>query len=218
MTAGPGARKLGGCGAGWEHRILERAKYTIEKATGLGRPALDELPGLIRKRKPQVFRFGDDGETPNNPVFPLVHYRSPVLLCDAYDPAGIFEVIFAANGWTDSWRNGIYDFLHFHTRTHEVLGVARGYARVAFGGAEGRALNLKAADVVIVPAGTGHRRLSASKDLLVVGAYPARSGEYDEPRPSQIDCAEALKRIAKVKRPRTDPVFGKNGPLLEVWR
>ena len=76
------------------------------------------------------------------------------------------------DGWGDSWRNGIYDYAHYHSRIHEVLGVARGQARVRFGGAKGRALKLKAGDGVILPAGTGHELLSGSKDLLVIGAYP----------------------------------------------
>jgi uncharacterized protein YjlB len=81
-------------------------------------------------------------------------------------PAAIFEELFERNGWGDSWRNGIYDYAHYHSRIHEVLGVARGHPRIRFGGAKGRALKLKAADVVILPAGTGHERLSGSKDLL----------------------------------------------------
>jgi uncharacterized protein YjlB len=66
---------------------------------------------------------------------------------------------------------------HLRFRTlpyhNEVLGVARGHGRVRSGGAKGRALMLKAGDVVILPAGTGHERLSGSKDLRVIGAYPA---------------------------------------------
>jgi uncharacterized protein YjlB len=77
----------------------------------------------------------------------------------------------------------IYDYAHYHSRTHEVLGIARGHARVRVGGAKGRALKLKAGDVVILPAGTGHERLSGSKDLLVIGAYSAFD-TYDECRTS----------------------------------
>jgi uncharacterized protein YjlB len=76
-----------------------------------------------------------------------------------------------------------YDFLHFHTRLHEVLGIARGRARVQFGGDKGRTPGVKAGGVIVLPAGTGHRRLSAGGDLLVVGACPASSGQYDEPTP-----------------------------------
>jgi uncharacterized protein YjlB len=77
---------------------------------------------------------------------------------------------FKEHGWGDQWRDGIYPYLQFHTGTHEVLGIARGNTRVQFGGARGRTVGLKAGDVVILPAGTGHRRMNASKDLLVVGA------------------------------------------------
>jgi uncharacterized protein YjlB len=198
--------------------MLQDARHAIEKLTGFARPSGSDVAALVRSRKPQAFRFRDDGETPNNPEWPLVLYRSPVRLRDGFDPAAIFEILFAGNGWAGSWRNGMYDFLHFHTRTHEVLGIARGLLSAEFGGAAGRAIELKAGDVVVLPAGTGHRRLAASRDLLVVGAYPANSGEYDEPRPTQIGHEDAVRRIGRVKRPRTDPVFGKEGPLCAIWR
>jgi uncharacterized protein YjlB len=131
--------------------VLEDVKMTFEQITGSGRPERRDVPGLIRARKAHLFRFKDDGETPNNPRLPLILCRTPIILRDAWDPAAIFEELFAANGWKDSWRNGVYDFLHFHTRTHEVLGIARGAVRVEFGGANGRILDLKAGDVVILP-------------------------------------------------------------------
>lgn len=96
--------------------ILEAAKRILEAGTGLARPSPHELKELVRARKPNLFRFADDGETPNNPHWPLVLYRSPVRLQRGLDPAAIFEDLFAANGWTDSWRDGIYDFCTF-TRT-----------------------------------------------------------------------------------------------------
>jgi len=194
--------------------ILEDAKKTLEKLTGLGRPATEEIFGLVRQRKANFHRFKDDGKTPNNPALPLIHYRSPVALLASYDPAAIFEVLFASNGWTGSWRDGVYDFLHFHTRTHEVLGIARGSARVQFGGTKGRIIDLKAGDVIVVPAGTGHRRKGASRDLLVVGAYPENGGKYDEPKSDEIDGQEARAAIGKVPLPARDPVYGSDGPMF----
>jgi uncharacterized protein YjlB len=164
----------------------------------------------------QVFRFDDDGETPNNPRLPLLVYRAAVTLAGEPDPAVPFERAFARHGWSDGWRNGIHPFLHFHTVTHEVLGIARGRATVEFGGAGGQALTVEAGDVVVLPAGTGHRRIRASRDLLVVGAYPA-GGSYDEPRPEEVDPDEARASIAKVKLPRHDPVYGTDGPLARLW-
>lgn len=85
-----------------------------------------------------------------------------------------------------------------------------------FGGDKGKTLTLCAGDVVVLPAGTGHRRISPSKDLLVVGAYPAGMG-YDQPKPGEVDPAQARQRIAKVPRPAQDPVYGAQGPLVEAW-
>ena len=196
--------------------MLEDVKRAFERLTGYARPRPRDLPALVRQRKPQLFRFKRDGSTPNN-TLPLVLYRSPVLLADGFDPAALFEELFAAHGWRDSWRNGMYDYLHFHTHTHEVLGIARGRLRAEFGGSAGRVLELKAGDVVVLPAGTGHRRLEASSDLLVVGAYPARA-TYDEPQPGDIELEKALHDIARVTSPAQDPVYGKDGPLVRLWR
>ena len=170
---------------------------------------------MTERAIPLAFHFADDGETPNNPALPLLVYRG-AFARDAADPAAPFEQTFARHGWGRSWRNGIYDFLHFHTRTHEVLGIACGRARVQFGGGRGRELDVEAGDVVVLPAGTGHRRVSASADLLVVGAYPDNSG-FDQKRPGQIDHASAVAAVAAVAVPREDPVYGADGPLKMMW-
>lgn len=166
---------------------------------------------------PLTYRFADDGIIPNNPALPLVLYRG------AIDPAGsaaaeeLIEKKFVANGWGRMWRNGVYPFVHYHSMIHEALGVARGGAKVRFGGGKGREIALAAGDVVILPAGTGHQCLAHSADLRVIGAYPP-SGTYDLCRGSKAEHAQALPLIAKVPRPATDPVFGPNGPLLALWR
>ena len=110
----------------------------------------------------------------------------------------------------------IYDYVHYHSQIHEVLGIARGHVTVRLGGSRGRAFKLKAGDVAILPAGTGHKRIDEGDDLLVVGAYPA-FGKYDLCRGSKEEHERALKTIPKVPIPRKDPVYGSGGPLVHLW-
>src|ERR1043166_6744009 len=86
--------------------------------------------------------FADDGVVPNSKM-PLVVYRGVLA---AGDRAAACERLFAANGWPDSWRNGIYPYHHYHSTAHEVLGIARGNARVRLGGANGQSDGLHAGE------------------------------------------------------------------------
>ena len=131
-------------------------------------------------------------------------------------PERTIEKLFDANGWGDMWRDGIYDYLHYHSTVHEALGIARGHARVRFGGDAGKELEVSAGDVAILPAGTGHQCLSASADLSVVGAYPP-GAKMQVTRPTPDNHRKALKTIPQVKLPKTDPVRGKEGPLVRLW-
>ena len=113
--------------------IVEDLKEYAERATGLRRPG-KHAPELVRVRKPRTVRFKDDGLVPNHPRWPLIIYRGAVELDERHDPAAVIEDLFEANGWGDTWRDGIYDYVHYHAKIHEVLGVARGKGRVRFGG------------------------------------------------------------------------------------
>jgi uncharacterized protein YjlB len=132
------------------------------------------------------------------------------------DPVAI-ERLFAANRWPPAWRDGVHPFHHFHTNTHEALGVARGEASVLFGGLNGQVLTVQAGDVVVIPAGVGHCCQSRSSDLLIIGAYPDDAPNPDLRRGRQAEHAEALRAIAAVRRPAADPVIGENGPLPRLW-
>lgn len=159
-----------------------------------------------------VLLFKDAGAIPNNPGLPLIWWQA--ALPPAPGPEA-FEQLFARNGWTQSWRNGIFDYPHFHSTSHEVLGIARGSVRVRLGGATGTEVELQAGDAVAIPAGVGHQNLRASADLLVVGAYPS-GAEVDLLRDAGAD-TQARDRIAAVPVPRSDPVEGEDGRLLRHW-
>jgi uncharacterized protein YjlB len=148
--------------------ITETAKKVAQRLRGRSRASEKEIIGLVRPRKANKFDFKDDGIIPNHPRWPLIIYKGVVRLPASYDPAAVFEDLFENNGWGDSWRDGVYDYVHYHSQIHEVLGIARGTGKVQFGGLRGRTISLKAGDVAILPAGTGHQQISASKDFLVV--------------------------------------------------
>jgi len=147
---------------------------------------------------------------------PLLVYKRAIEL-DPNHPEATIETLFGANGWGAMWRNGVYDYLHYHATVHEVLGVARGNAVVRFGGDTGTEVGIAAGDVAILPAGTGHQCLSASRDFSVVGAYPPGPA-MQITRPTPENHAKALQTIPQVKLPKTDPVLGEHGGLVTLWK
>ena len=160
--------------------------------------------------EPETYCFADDGWVPNS-TLPLLVYRSAF----AQDPAAMTQE-FAANGWSNAWQNGIFTYHHFHSIAHEVLGIATGSVQVLFGGPSGRTVTVRAGDVVVIPAGVGHRNMGQTADLLVVGAYPG-GADYDTRRGAPEEHAEVRRNIAGVDVPDRDPVLGGSGPLRKLW-
>jgi len=162
-------------------------------------------------------KFADDGRIPNNPALPFVLYRAGIDLTGSPNPEELIERTFAENGWIDTWRNGVYPYVHYHSMIHEAMAVARGRAKVRFGGEKGEEIDIVSGDVVILPAGTGHQCLFQSPDLVVIGAYPP-NGKYNLCLGTKAERAKALASIPNVPQPETDPVFGAEGPLVTLWR
>jgi len=167
--------------------------------------------------EPETHLFADDGAVPNNARLPFLVYRDVFDLTGTPDPETVIEKVFRENGWGQMWRNGIYPYVHYHSKIHESMGIARGRAKVRFGGDKGTVIEMAQGDVAVLPAGIAHQCLWSSADLVVIGAYP-RTGRYDLCRGSKSEHAKALKSIPHVPIPDTDPVFGKQGPLLRLWR
>lgn len=177
----------------------------------------EQTPAMMVE--PEAVVLADDAIVPNS-ALPLLVYRA-AFASDAApglarDPDAILQR-FAGCGWTGGWVNGIYPFHHYHSTSHEVLGLAAGSAVVQFGGPAGPKLRVAAGDVVVIPAGAGHCRLSDDAGLVVVGAYPDGC-DWDLRRATPADRAIALPNIARVPLPETDPVYGRAGPLLRIWR
>ncbi|MGU3471719.1 cupin domain-containing protein [Paenibacillus sp. D51F] len=158
----------------------------------------------------RTFAFHDDGSIPNHPSLHVLFYPSAV------SEPGRMELLFASNGWGNTWTNGVFSYHHYHSNAHEALGVARGSAKLQLGGEQGEIVEMEAGDVLVLPAGTGHKKLQASADFLISGGYPGgidyniRTGEPGE-RP------RVLEEIRLVPMPASDPVYGKEGPLLTLW-
>jgi uncharacterized protein YjlB len=167
-------------------------------------------------RRVIAHRLAAGGPIPNHPHWPLLYYPSAVGT-EAADLAAAFEERFGRNGWPAAWRNGIYPFDHFHCNAHEVLGVYSGEVTVQCGGCEGIVLTAQPGDVIVLPAGTGHKKLSSCGALGIVGAYP--EGQHpDLCRPLASSAPQNAAAIARVPLPQQDPVYGAGGPLFTHWQ
>ncbi len=164
---------------------------------------------------PEELNFKDDGTFPNNPL-PLLFYRQ-ALASNTKDSASAFEKLFAENDWTNSWRDGVYSFPHYHSTSHEVLGVYSGAANLRLGGEHGKNVEVQAGDVIVIPAGVAHQNISASDDFGVVGAYPG-GRDWDLLRGLPGERPKADHNIAGLPMPDNDPIYGGEGPLRKIWK
>jgi uncharacterized protein YjlB len=191
--------------------IIEPFKRLTERATGIGIPSREEALACVRNVRPLRMKFRDDGYIPNNPKFPLLHYRKVLRFGRKHDPGAVLEKVFNVNGWGEAWRNGIYAYVHYHAMIHE-LGIAHGSATLQLGGNKGKTVKVGAGDVIVIPAGVGHECLKASATFLVVGAYPP-TGTYNECRGSFQERDQAIKAISHVSVPKQHPLYGSHQPL-----
>jgi uncharacterized protein YjlB len=160
---------------------------------------------------PQQLNLKPNGWMPNSSL-PVLLYRN--ALPTGRDLADEMERLFAANQWPPQWRNGVFDFHHYHSTAHEVLGFAAGHADLVLGGEGGESITVRAGDVAVLPAGTGHCRVTASDDFLVIGAYPENE-HWDICRTAAT--LEVFERMRQVRFPASDPLTGASGALPKLW-
>ena len=180
--------------------------------TRSGSPPVRRRLSGIEAHQPETHSFENDGGIPNSLLQVLIYHG-----VEAARDADACEELVASNGWLPEWRDGIFSFHHFHSITHEALGIVSGTATVVLGGPSGRSFEIGQGDVLVLPAGTGHCSQGTSSDLLVIGAYPDGM-PWDIRRGDPAEHDEAVTNIRAVPLPDADPVEGPTGPLTELWR
>ncbi|HEX9512652.1 MAG TPA: cupin domain-containing protein [Puia sp.] len=182
-------------------------------AAGLGFRARGMASEPVRIQ-PALLYFKDDGRIPNS-KYPLLLYRNAFAERDDKG-AEWLEQEFASHNWTNTWRWGIYTFHHYHSNTHEVLGVFKGSGLLHLGGENGQKVTVQAGDIIVIPAGVGHKCIS-SDGLTVVGAYPnGLSPDLNRGEPGERPGTD--KNIAAVSFPATDPLLGQTEGLRKLWK
>ncbi|WP_414049342.1 cupin domain-containing protein [Macrococcus animalis] len=156
--------------------------------------------------KYKIIHSSTSESTPNHMILPVIVYQ---------DVKGDFAQIFKQNQWTGIWTDGVFDYHHYHPDTHEVLGVASGEATLMIGGESGSKITVKVGDALLLPAGYGHKRLEASHDFKVVGAYP--TDNEVETLTSYDDINAINMRVNNVTLPEQDPIEGSTGPMFKEW-
>lgn len=171
-----------------------------------------ETKGFIQ---PQLYFLKDNGIFPNS-ILPVLHYKN-VLEIPALFPAAAVKNLFALHNWANSWRSGIFTYHHYHSITHEVLGVCKGRTKLLLGGDDGVTLEIETGDVLIIPAGVAHKNLGQEDDIVCVGAYPdGKDYDMNYGKPGERPATD--ENIRKVPTPETDPVYGEKNGLPKIWR
>lgn len=158
-------------------------------------------------KRPRKIYFKKGADVPNSNL-PVLLFRG-VFAPQATDKARRFRKTFERNGWTGIWTDTIYDYTHFHSNAHEALGFAEGKVTVRLGGDDGRLFRLKAGDMLLLPAGVGHKRVGDDTGLKVIGAYPRGQAHFNMKRKGRA--------VPKVPLPVSDPFYGADGPVIRMW-
>lgn len=171
---------------------------------------------INKKVEMETLLLNENGNFPNNPQLPVLVYKN-VFDFSGNDPVSTIEAAFASNGWGSMWRNGIYNFQHYHSTAHEALGIYGGWAEVQLGGPGNDPVRIEKGDLVVLPAGTAHKKISSGDGFAVVGAYPdGQSWDMNYGKDGELP--KTKMNIAKVALPTKDPVFGKGGKMFDYWK
>lgn len=157
----------------------------------------------------------DDGIFPNS-RYPALLYKG-LLDIPMLFPAAHVKHLFEKNGWSNSWDARIFEYHHYHSLTHEVLGIYKGRTKLQLGGSNGPKIFVEKGDVLVIPAGVAHKNLSDENSVAVIGAYPdGRKYDMNYGKSGERPCTD--ENIKRVPVPDSDPVLGIKGGLTKIWK
>jgi len=157
-----------------------------------------------------------NGNFPNNEELPLLYYHRAIKLPKFFKGLYVRQ-LFRRNGWTNNWKEGIYEYDHYHSNTHEAIAVIKGRATLLFGSKGGKQIEVGEGDVVIIPAGVAHCNLDKQNSVTCIGGY-AQGKDYDMNYGHPGERPKADKNIGRLGIPKRDPVFGKEKGLPVFWK
>ena len=162
---------------------------------------------------PLIKVFPSSGGIPNSRL-PLVIWKKalPLEMRSGREACALYQ----RNGWGGTWVYTVYPFWHFHTKGHEVLSCVAGMATIGFGGDDGIVADVAVGDIAVVPAGVGHKKITASPGFQMAGGYPPNQ-EGDIVRPGQMNEEDIATALARLPLPETDPITGGRDGVVAIW-
>ena len=113
------------------------------------------MKGIKKNYSSEQITLESTTKFPNSKL-PVLLYRN-VLELPPFFRALFIKKLFKSNGWSNSWKSGIYTYHHYHSNTHEVLGVYKGKTTLLLGGKKGVKIKISKGDVIIIPVGVAHK-------------------------------------------------------------
>jgi uncharacterized protein YjlB len=168
-----------------------------------------------------VLRFERTKAVPNSTLPVLVYKRAIAISGSPLEPRleERLRALVLRHGWNVDWieSDAVYRYTHYHSTAHEVLVVLDEVAELRLGGANGKEVRVGPGDLIAIPAGVAHRRISGNKDFRVAGLYTDGSA-WDLLRQTRRDYKLALQNLPGVELPIADPFYGKDGSLMQYWK
>ncbi|QKX62314.1 uncharacterized protein TRUGW13939_09473 [Talaromyces rugulosus] len=158
------------------------------------------------------------GRTPNTSIQnkPLLIYHSAFTASPSQLSTHLKEI----NVVVPHWQYTMYSQSHFHSTSHEVLGIVSGRARLCFGGEANPARVepvVQSGDLIVVPAGVSHRLLEdLDGHFGLLGSYPAGKDWDMCYGVESEDDDQITKDISQQAWFDRDPLYGDDGPAIHV--